>query len=592
MRLQSIKEAIYQAYDKGDSEIDKSLMFYFDMDGVLADLKGSLSKILEKKIIKLPDDIAKAVYAEPADKTKSEEDQLLHYHVRMEEIISNLGKTPYADRLWAAAVKTLRELTGDPSAVPCIITAVPPPWFFDKSSGNTMGKFISREAMESGKRQWAKLNLNPSPKEVFVVSYGTKQDIFKLNENSILIDDDQKNITKWEDSGGSGIWHMPGNARSTINGIENFARNRNYKIDIDDSIEGTSIYPNKTNRRSVLKFFYDDKEVTFSLTNQTLDHQFKDETDGSLIDIPLPTYGLKKLTDEDKTNITNFKAYIKRQIAPSMAKNKEYITSKQRNELVDGILAGSNIKAFCQKQGDVFYEFLRQTTEENVDNKFVKLSNLIGSISIPDSSVPLARYFAEEIRAKLIGNNLDLFKIKNFIADNVGAQQIIDGKKVIITADMWKKVVEKKKKEGFTFKNIPIVRWVLSYDAAEQYEEWFEEKLKDGDKKWEFLRDQANTNRFRLSMRNYAAKKIALKQVDPMLRRVLPIFMSPARKQVGVNSASKGDKADPKKIFRPDKVHLIVDDVSAFGGTVKGIANYIAENYEAYDIRGVTLYKT
>lgn len=65
-----------------------------------------------------------------------------------------------------------------------------------------------REACESGKTQWIKKNLRPTPKNVIF-----ETDKFKYaHSNSVLIDDKTKNIDPWEQAGGFGILYINPNS--------------------------------------------------------------------------------------------------------------------------------------------------------------------------------------------------------------------------------------------------------------------------------------------------------------------------------------------------------------------------------------------
>ena len=73
-----------------------------------------------------------------------------------------------------------------------------------------------REACEKGKVDWIKKNLRPQPARM----------IFQVNKEknahkfAILIDDRTKNTVPWEAAGGTAILHETGNAKKTINELQ------------------------------------------------------------------------------------------------------------------------------------------------------------------------------------------------------------------------------------------------------------------------------------------------------------------------------------------------------------------------------------
>ena len=74
----------------------------------------------------------------------------------------------------------------------------------------------------SGKRDWAKMWLSPSPKSVIVTPADSKQ-LFAVTDGlkNVIIDDRAATIDQWNAAGGIAILHEPGNSSKTIKELKN-----------------------------------------------------------------------------------------------------------------------------------------------------------------------------------------------------------------------------------------------------------------------------------------------------------------------------------------------------------------------------------
>lgn len=75
---------------------------------------------------------------------------------------------------------------------------------------------------EEGKQSWVNKNLDPKPHEVILCPAAQKQQYAKNDDGTanILIDDKKSTIDSWNDSGGFGILHTPGDSRKTIEKLD------------------------------------------------------------------------------------------------------------------------------------------------------------------------------------------------------------------------------------------------------------------------------------------------------------------------------------------------------------------------------------
>lgn len=73
-----------------------------------------------------------------------------------------------------------------------------------------------KEEAKLGKHEWIRKNLGPIP---YIICYGIEKQKY-ANPSSILIDDDERNISQWRSKGGIGILHT--NAKDTIRKLNEY----------------------------------------------------------------------------------------------------------------------------------------------------------------------------------------------------------------------------------------------------------------------------------------------------------------------------------------------------------------------------------
>ena len=74
---------------------------------------------------------------------------------------------------------------------------------------------------DEGKKLWVRAHLNPQPDSVFIVDAVNKKNFAVSNEiPNILVDDKESTIISWNDSGGIGIFHEPGNSSRSVREIK------------------------------------------------------------------------------------------------------------------------------------------------------------------------------------------------------------------------------------------------------------------------------------------------------------------------------------------------------------------------------------
>ena len=198
----------------------KDTTIFCDMDGVLVDFAGAAIDKLNK-ILEAGETYHLFSYSKTARKAYS-------------KIIQELGKD------WRASKESDLEIKSVKNLLMSVISRNPGKWFqeldpLEDGIGelwpllNSMGRKVclltagipGRESAitaEDGKKAWAKKYLTPAPSQIIV----TKA-IEKVNEaiNSdgtanILIDDKKKTIDAWNEAGGFGILHQPGNSQRSI----------------------------------------------------------------------------------------------------------------------------------------------------------------------------------------------------------------------------------------------------------------------------------------------------------------------------------------------------------------------------------------
>ncbi len=147
---------------------------YFDMDGVLADFDGGVSKLCGMPLLK------------PGERRSKEEDDLMWERIRrVGHFYDKLEPMPGAVELF----HELYEKYGDKCE---ILTGIPKP----KRGINTAGE---------DKIAWAHRILPPNLKVNIV--YREEKKNFCTGADCILIDDLESNIEDWKMYGGTGIHH-------------------------------------------------------------------------------------------------------------------------------------------------------------------------------------------------------------------------------------------------------------------------------------------------------------------------------------------------------------------------------------------------
>jgi len=74
---------------------------------------------------------------------------------------------------------------------------------------------------DEGKKLWIREHLNPQPDSVFIVDAANKKNFAVSDEvPNILVDDKESTIISWNDSGGIGIFHEPGNSSRSVREIK------------------------------------------------------------------------------------------------------------------------------------------------------------------------------------------------------------------------------------------------------------------------------------------------------------------------------------------------------------------------------------
>lgn len=166
-------------------------IIFVDLDGVLVNLAAGLSKVVGEEISAL-------------DSTKFRK----HYyhlvaslnHDDLIEFWANLPPMPDYMKLW----NSLKDLQ------PLILTAVT----------NSM-------ASCEGKKKWAEKYLKISPDRVFCAAKSKDKQSYASN-NSILIDDYDKNIQQFKEKGGYGILHT--RTSKTLKELNTILKQWNLKV--------------------------------------------------------------------------------------------------------------------------------------------------------------------------------------------------------------------------------------------------------------------------------------------------------------------------------------------------------------------------
>jgi hypothetical protein len=97
-------------------------------------------------------------------------------------------------------------------------------WSFLNSTGHTVKLLTAgvpgrqdASTAEEGKKAWAMENLSPTPQEVILRPARLKADFAMQSDvPNILIDDKASTIQSWNDAGGIGVLHVPGDSSGTI----------------------------------------------------------------------------------------------------------------------------------------------------------------------------------------------------------------------------------------------------------------------------------------------------------------------------------------------------------------------------------------
>ena len=153
---------------------EKEIIIFCDMDGVLVDFLGGVTRHLNKKDFE-QGDIDKVLLTD-AGTSKG-------WWV-------SLDPMPDAIKLWKYISKYEVQVL---SACPSICR--------------------DDKAVVAGKKAWVKKHLRPSPSKVNIVQRRDKKNFAR--PNSVLIDDHIKNVKEWKSAGGIGILH-----KSTSNTIK------------------------------------------------------------------------------------------------------------------------------------------------------------------------------------------------------------------------------------------------------------------------------------------------------------------------------------------------------------------------------------
>lgn len=331
MKLTCIKEGMWPI-NVGNRQ-EKDYIYYIDMDGVLVDLAAGLRG--SKYHWKTPEALVQMIGA-----TDDPEATRKFY--------LSLPKTQEADAIWKEANKLA------PKGV-YILTAVP----------NIAG-------LDEAKMEWVLDNLSPPPRDILMVGHRQKSQYAKGPE-SILVDDDLGNIKQWTKAGGSGILHIPGSTRGTLQRMQVPEGTPDVDIDLS-SPEGIATSP---------ALFRGGGRAGYraKFTKNNVDYHMRVNT----VQIPIPN------TDDVTLEILGVLS------ADDMAVD---VIKRLKN----GNLSRPQILAFIDDSADSVVAFTKQNYTQ------IKFDNII----VPQSNSKLAALFAAAIAKKLgITSIIPVAKNKN-----------------------------------------------------------------------------------------------------------------------------------------------------------------------------------
>lgn len=330
MRIRAILEGMWPVY-KGTPNADVSYKFYVDMDGVLVDLEAAL-RGRSKKRWKSPDAIIEALGPSPTPET------IYNFWMTM-------PKTRECDAVWSAAYER--------SNSDCTLLTVVP----------DIGIEGADKIIKKAKFDWARANLSPVPKQFVGVEHGTKQ-VYAKGPQTVLIDDDTSNISRWRAAGGSGVLHIRGSTASTMSGINHPEGQIGLNINMA-SQEGvpTALQTSKSGGRKHSKFRLNGIDYHMSVRNVTI-----------------PTFDANNELELGERNSIDL-------LAVYQARDK---TVNEVVKLLKHNLHAPQVQDFLNQSADAIAAYARS-------HKWSKVDNII----VPESSSGLATAFAQAISAKM-----------------------------------------------------------------------------------------------------------------------------------------------------------------------------------------------
>lgn len=198
---------------------------YCDMDGVLVDFESAVVGLLNRLLEGEP--------LPGAEMTKG-------YFKRLRKVQSELGPEWRAKNHADLNLKPVRHfMMGAIGANPGSVFASMPPlrdgvdqlWPFLTSSGHVVNILSApirsrpgaAASSEEGKTLWVEEWLDPisPPNEIIITPAAQKSDYAVAGGvPNVLVDDKASTVTAWNDLGGIGILHIPGNSGATIRALQ------------------------------------------------------------------------------------------------------------------------------------------------------------------------------------------------------------------------------------------------------------------------------------------------------------------------------------------------------------------------------------
>tara|TARA_R110000824_G_scaffold401596_1_gene613048 strand:- start:108 stop:797 length:690 start_codon:yes stop_codon:yes gene_type:complete len=201
------------------SQIQPDSIIYCDMDGVLVDFQTNTIELVDTL---LSGESVPGIYGDK------------RFFQLLDKIKLELGKDFIVSSGADLNLKPVRKFMfyvismnpgGFYASLPPLPDGAEQLWPYLAESGHRLnilsapvsGKKGAPMTAAEGKKRWVEENLSPAPEEVIIMPAAGKPEYATLQGiPNILIDDKASTVRTWNDRGGVGVLHIPGDSNTTI----------------------------------------------------------------------------------------------------------------------------------------------------------------------------------------------------------------------------------------------------------------------------------------------------------------------------------------------------------------------------------------